>query len=169
MQIADMKEYIARFGHGSAKLARQAQVRASCWACWACWAGHHCLLGLGWLLRVWSAPAGWLGRAERRLVEPSMVFPPVPALTPSTPAFLITPFCKTVQGEGAGQDGAGGSDREGGDGPHRQVQVHQRVSLVGFGKPVWACWCLLFAQQGWRCLLLLLPGRGALAGGALTH
>jgi ATP-binding cassette subfamily F protein 2 len=26
-QIANMKEYIARFGHGSAKLARQAQVR----------------------------------------------------------------------------------------------------------------------------------------------
>jgi hypothetical protein len=26
-QIAGMKEYIARFGHGSAKLARQAQVR----------------------------------------------------------------------------------------------------------------------------------------------
>lgn len=26
-QIKDMKEYIARFGHGSAKLARQAQVR----------------------------------------------------------------------------------------------------------------------------------------------
>ena len=28
-QIAGMKEYIARFGHGSAKLARQAQVRRS--------------------------------------------------------------------------------------------------------------------------------------------
>lgn len=27
LQIANMKEYIARFGHGSAKLARQAQVR----------------------------------------------------------------------------------------------------------------------------------------------
>ena len=27
-QIANMKDYIARFGHGSAKLARQAQVRA---------------------------------------------------------------------------------------------------------------------------------------------
>ena len=26
-QIADMKEYIARFGHGSAKLARQAQSK----------------------------------------------------------------------------------------------------------------------------------------------
>lgn len=26
-QIANMKDYIARFGHGSAKLARQAQVR----------------------------------------------------------------------------------------------------------------------------------------------
>ncbi len=25
-QIANMKDYIARFGHGSAKLARQAQV-----------------------------------------------------------------------------------------------------------------------------------------------
>lgn len=32
-QIKDMKEYIARFGHGSAKLARQAQVRRGrrCW------------------------------------------------------------------------------------------------------------------------------------------
>ena len=29
-QIANMKEYIARFGHGSAKLARQAQVRGAC-------------------------------------------------------------------------------------------------------------------------------------------
>ncbi len=26
-QIANMKDYIARFGHGSAKLARQAQVQ----------------------------------------------------------------------------------------------------------------------------------------------
>lgn len=30
-QIANMKEYIARFGHGSAKLARQAQVRRGAW------------------------------------------------------------------------------------------------------------------------------------------
>ena len=43
-QIKDMKEYIARFGHGSAKLARQAQskektlakmVRALPLPCWS--------------------------------------------------------------------------------------------------------------------------------------
>jgi hypothetical protein len=33
-QIANMKEYIARFGHGSAKLARQAQVWCQCGALW---------------------------------------------------------------------------------------------------------------------------------------
>lgn len=31
-QIANMKDYIARFGHGSAKLARQAQVGRNYWA-----------------------------------------------------------------------------------------------------------------------------------------
>ena len=109
-QIANMKEYIARFGHGSAKLARQAQVGShACRACALSGArdGHA-----GWFAKVNCATQ------PRCLLASGAI--PVRA-HPNQP--LPAHVCLAEQGEGSGKDGARGADGEGGDRPGGQVQV----------------------------------------------
>jgi hypothetical protein len=137
-QIAGMKEYIARFGHGSAKLARQAQVRG-CGVLQACVRAllRACVFVVEgeWQKQgVSSLCCALCCSAVAALRTPLGAVPcPPPAHSPFTlgpaslPPALHSPLapppslppvlslrCPAVQGEGAGQDGSRGAHQAGG-------------------------------------------------------
>lgn len=159
-QIANMKEYIARFGHGSAKLARQAQVRRRAPAplpSLLLEAAACVRAGTGERLR--GARRGAVAcdaSLWRSSALPHNAKRPPRSCPARVPSFSAPPKhpSPAVQGEGAGQDGAGGAHRKGGDRPGEQQGCGRGPPTVVPGRGRRGS-----LHAGWRQLAWLWPAR----------